>query len=103
MLWAGRACPGKRGCKQGWRGAPGCAPGAHGASAAGRLRGGAEHQSRPRRAETSDLRCDSLCRSLLESTPSPVVFCHNDCQEGKNRCLLCEAGRACLVSDLQRV
>lgn len=21
-------------------------------------------------------------RSLLESTPSPVVFCHNDCQEG---------------------
>lgn len=24
-----------------------------------------------------------LCRSLLESTHSPVVFCHNDCQEGK--------------------
>lgn len=24
-----------------------------------------------------------LCRSLLKSTPSPVVFCHNDCQEGK--------------------
>ncbi|KAJ8343238.1 hypothetical protein SKAU_G00305670 [Synaphobranchus kaupii] len=22
-------------------------------------------------------------RSLLESTPSPVVFCHNDCQEGE--------------------
>lgn len=25
----------------------------------------------------------SFPRSLLESTPSPVVFCHNDCQEGK--------------------
>lgn len=24
-----------------------------------------------------------MVRSLLESTPSPVVFCHNDCQEGK--------------------
>uniref|UniRef100_A0A8C7DII5 Ethanolamine kinase n=1 Tax=Oncorhynchus kisutch TaxID=8019 RepID=A0A8C7DII5_ONCKI len=23
-----------------------------------------------------------LCRSLLDSTHSPVVFCHNDCQEG---------------------
>uniref|UniRef100_A0A8D3CE90 Ethanolamine kinase n=1 Tax=Scophthalmus maximus TaxID=52904 RepID=A0A8D3CE90_SCOMX len=23
-----------------------------------------------------------LLKSLLESTPSPVVFCHNDCQEG---------------------
>ncbi|ELV09492.1 Choline kinase alpha [Tupaia chinensis] len=23
-------------------------------------------------------------RSLLESTPSPVVFCHNDCQEDRN-------------------
>ncbi|XP_036272387.1 choline kinase alpha isoform X3 [Pipistrellus kuhlii] len=29
-------------------------------------------------------------RSLLESTPSPVVFCHNDCQEGN--ILLLEAG-----------
>ncbi|XP_024902031.1 choline kinase alpha, partial [Pteropus alecto] len=27
------------------------------------------------------LELESL-RSLLESTPSPVVFCHNDCQEG---------------------
>ncbi|XP_060033270.1 choline kinase alpha isoform X3 [Erinaceus europaeus] len=27
------------------------------------------------------LQLESL-RSLLESTPSPVVFCHNDCQEG---------------------
>ncbi|XP_054581575.1 choline kinase alpha isoform X2 [Eptesicus fuscus] len=29
-------------------------------------------------------------RSLLESTPSPVVFCHNDCQEGN--ILLLEGG-----------
>lgn len=47
--------------------------------------------------EASDLHCDSLSRSLLESTPSPVVFCHNDCQEGKNCCLLGEAGFVCLL------
>lgn len=25
------------------------------------------------------------CRKLLDSTPSPVVFCHNDIQEGRKR------------------
>lgn len=70
---------------------------AHGDSTAGRLRGDAEHQSSTRRAEASDLQCDSLSRSLLESTPSPVVFCHNDCQEGKNCCLLREARCVCLL------
>lgn len=28
----------------------------------------------------------SLCRKLLEATPSPVVFCHNDIQEGMRKC-----------------
>lgn len=50
-------------------------------------------------AVASDPRCDSLSRSLLESTPSPVVFCHNDCQEGKNCCLFREAGCACVLGE----
>lgn len=40
------------------------------------------------RTELSDLlltRCSVafFSRAMLEATSSPVVFCHNDCQEGK--------------------
>ncbi|KAM9377801.1 choline kinase alpha [Pholidichthys leucotaenia] len=58
----------------------------------------------------SDLRCFNhllsynlpqemdVLKSLLESTPSPVVFCHNDCQEG-NILLL----KGCQTSDRQKL
>lgn len=43
----------------------------------------------------------SFPRSLLESTPSPVVFCHNDCQEGKVASVGCAC--VCLKDCLQQV